>query len=149
MQIEGYENYLIFEDGMIINSKTGREMKPFMNTSGYCAIGLTKNLKETKFLVSRLVAKAYIPNPENKLEVDHINRIRNDNRVENLRWTSHIENMQNLSLYKTNTTGEKNIRKTKKGKYRFEKIIYKKTFSKCFHTLQEAIIFRDNYLSNN
>ena len=43
----------------------------------------------------RLVAEKYIPNPDNKPQVDHINRVRHDNRVENLRWVSRSENCDN------------------------------------------------------
>lgn len=43
----------------------------------------------------RLVAETFIPNPENKLEVDHINRVRNNNNVENLRWSTRSENRRN------------------------------------------------------
>ena len=44
----------------------------------------------------RLVAEKYLPNPENKPQVDHINRVRHDNRVENLRWATRVENMSNI-----------------------------------------------------
>ena len=43
----------------------------------------------------RLVAEKYLPNPDNKEQVDHINRVRHDNRVENLRWTTRQENCEN------------------------------------------------------
>lgn len=50
---------------------------------------------EKTYSVHRLVAQAFIPNPENKEEIDHINRNRFDNRVENLRWATRIENQNN------------------------------------------------------
>lgn len=53
------------------------------------------NRTKKRFLVHRIVAEAFIPNPYNKPEIDHINTIRTDNRVENLRWVTHTENMNN------------------------------------------------------
>ena len=60
---------------------------------GYLRVGLMKDLKQKPFLVHRLVAIAFIPNLENKPEVNHINGIKNDNRVENLEWVTTKENV--------------------------------------------------------
>ena len=57
-------------------------------------------LNRKKWLHHRVIALQFIPNPDEKPEVDHINRIRNDNRISNLRWVSHYENMQNLGSMK-------------------------------------------------
>ena len=62
---------------------------------GYKRVGLSKAGKVSWKQVHRLVAETFIPNPEKKLQVDHINCIRDDNRVENLRWATAIENNRN------------------------------------------------------
>ena len=68
---------------------------------GYCLVNLQKEGKKKTVTVHKLVARAFIPNPENKKEVDHINTIRIDNRVENLRWATRKENAHNpLSMKK-------------------------------------------------
>lgn len=64
-------------------------MKPCLENTGYHTIRLHINLIDKKFSVHRLVAMVFIPNPENKEQVDHINGVRNDNRLENLRWATH------------------------------------------------------------
>jgi len=148
MQVSGYENYLVFEDGFIMNSKTGRQIIPWEITGGYLQVQLCKNGISKNFLVSRLVALAYIENPENKPQADHINRIRNDNRLENLQWSTLVENAQNKGMMITNTSGEKYISQIPSGKYIFKKTTNGKFFSKLFKTKAEAIIFRDNFLSN-
>ena len=61
--------------------------------NNYTTAGLTKHKKENVFLVHRLVAIAFIPNPENKRCVNHINGIKHDNRLENLEWCTYSENM--------------------------------------------------------
>ena len=62
----------------------------------YACVRLRTDMGVTKtYSIHRLVAQAFIPNPENKPTVDHINRDRLDNRVENLRWATHEEQQSN------------------------------------------------------
>lgn len=76
----------------------GRIVKPFTNNNGYKLVSLSKDKKMKHFQVHRLVANEFIDNPDNKQQVDHINRNRSDNRVENLRWVSASENGNNTKL---------------------------------------------------
>lgn len=77
--------------------RDGKLLKPTVNKYGYFVVTLydpsTKKAKVHK--VHRLVAEAFIPNVENRPMIDHINAIKTDNRVENLRWCTHKENMNN------------------------------------------------------
>lgn len=66
--------------------------------------------------IHRLVAKAFIPNPENKPEVDHINTIRTDNRIDNLRWVTRQENNSSPLTRLHNSQSQKRIRSTKEFK---------------------------------
>ncbi|MGB1290537.1 MAG: NUMOD4 domain-containing protein [Pseudoalteromonas sp.] len=93
--IKGYEElYLISNKGNLYSCYTKALAKNHLNKRGYVYLGLTKNKKFKHEYAHRAVAKAFIPNPENKPEVNHINSIKHDNRVENLEWVTHKENMQ-------------------------------------------------------
>ena len=71
-------------------------LKPVADKKGYSIVILSNGGKDKKHLkVHRLVADAFIENKENKPQVDHINRIRSDNRVDNLRWVTNSENQYN------------------------------------------------------
>ena len=89
------------------NDKNRKEkiLKPYKNKLGYLCINLYRDNKVKQMYVHRLVAIAFIPNPENKPCIDHINTIRNDNRIENLRWVTYKENMNN-ELTKEKLSGE-------------------------------------------
>lgn len=73
----------------------GRIIRQFIDKKGYLTVRLWKDGKSKLLLLHRIVAKIFIPNPENKPCIDHINTIRTDNRIENLRWVSAKENQNN------------------------------------------------------
>lgn len=116
--IDGYENYQVSNLGNIKSlnyNHTGvdRIMKPSI-IRGYCQVQLFQDRIVSRKYVHRLVAQAFIPNPENKPEIDHINTIRTDNRVENLQWATPKEN-QNNPLTKIKMSGENHCQYGKKG----------------------------------
>ena len=72
--------------------------KPYLTKFGYYRLRMEKNKHSKHIFVHRLVAEAFIPNPENKPEINHKNGIRTDNRVKNLEWCTQSEN--NLHSYR-------------------------------------------------
>lgn len=91
--IKGYPNYQISNYGRVWHKKKQRYVAQSHNNKGYCQVWMYAiNGKRKHELVHRLVALAFITNSEGKPEVNHINHIRDDNRVENLEWVTHGEN---------------------------------------------------------
>lgn len=93
--IEGYNGkYEASTDGRIRNvDKGGYILQGARASVGYIIVGLYKNGRRRVHLVHRLIAETFIPNPENKAEVNHKNKNTADNRVENLEWVTRQENL--------------------------------------------------------
>lgn len=89
--VDGYD---ISTLGRIRNNKTGNIIKPDKEEKGYCRLTIKVNGKKKHYAVHRLVALAFIPNPENKAQVDHIDNDKTNNKVNNLQWVSNKENCQ-------------------------------------------------------
>ena len=89
----------------------GKILNQTVNAYGYYSVGLYRDGKGLNRRVHRIFAEAFIPNPENKPCIDHINRDTKDNRIENLRWCTQKENMNNphtrkyarVAIYNENT----------------------------------------------
>ena len=73
----------------------GKPMKTSTNSHGYLMAMLSKNGQRKQYYIHRLTAEAFIPNPNDLPFIDHINTIRDDNRVENLRWCNAAGNLAN------------------------------------------------------
>lgn len=106
--IEGFENYSIDRQGNVFNLITGTFKTPTSNKSGkgYMYVDLYSKGKHKRKYVHRLVAEAFIPNPENKPYINHIDGNPHNNNVDNLEWCTSKEN----SVHKTEVLGKGNIR---------------------------------------
>ena len=105
--LERYDSY---------NKKVDEKILKTKENLGYIYVNLHKNGIQKGYKVHRLVAEAFIPNPDNKPCIDHINTIVTDNRVENLRWCTYSENNRNpitMTKYRNKMTGFKHSAETK------------------------------------
>ena len=126
----------------------GKVLVGSSNPQGYKILNMFRDgICSYKQSIHRLVAYAFIPNPENLPQIDHINRNKTDNKVSNLRWVSAQDNCLNRNTT-SGVSGEKFITITKETSFRvkirnMDAIVYDETFK----TLPEAIEARNNYLT--
>lgn len=91
-KIKGYDNYSVSSNGEVRNDIRMSILKPNKNCKGYLYVILSKDNKQVNKKIHRLVAESFLPNPNNKPTVNHINGIKTDNNVNNLEWATNQEN---------------------------------------------------------
>ena len=107
--IDGYDNYAVSSFGRVKNTKTGRILKAGTDRQGYLRVDLCENANKKKFSVHRLVACAFINNPNDKEYVDHIDNNPQNNHISNLRFATNKENQHNSKPSNNNTSGYKGV----------------------------------------
>lgn len=103
MKTLSLSDYTITENGEIINNRNGKKLKPQPNGKGYLRVSIGGKLQ----FIHRLVAEKYIPNPENKPQVNHKDGNKLNNSVDNLEWVSNMENRQHAVKNLLHLSGEK------------------------------------------
>ena len=141
--IKGFENYMIDRDGNVYN-RNKKLVKIYTNKDGYFIVSLFIRKGKTKQrLIHRLLALQFIPNPNNLPVIDHIDRVKTNNSLENLRWATISDNTKN-SIRK-NITGKKFIIKTKWG-YR---VRINRIWHGSFKNIDDALNYRNEYCQLN
>jgi hypothetical protein len=138
------DEYPAYEVSTLGRVRRGEKvLRSGFNQSGYGQTQLWNNGFGRSLCIHRLVAIAFIPNPDGKKEVDHINRIKTDNRVENLRWSTRSENQINVP-----TRAEHRHIRIRCDHYQVHiRRMSKTIFCKTYATLDEAIAGRDAFLT--
>jgi len=140
--IEGYPTYRISSKGDVYSKYKKSNLAHSIEKRGYHRVTLFKKNTRNYFSVYRLIAIHFIPNPENKPTVDHIDRDKHNNCVCNLRWANQSEQVYNQK----SKSKYKNIQLTKYKKWRLSmRINGKKKYFGSFDCLELAIDIRDWY----
>ena len=93
VKIEGFENYEVSNLGKVRNIKSGIMLKPWFTKDGYLRHCLYKHNKRKNLLLHRIIATAFIDNPEKKPQVNHIDENKLNNDLSNLEWCTERENV--------------------------------------------------------
>lgn len=115
--VESYEGiYEVSNTGKVRNIRNNppKLMSIEISRGGYARVGLNKNNKQKHFQLHRLVASAFVPNPENKPQVNHIDENKLNNNAYNLEWCTHLENSNHGT--KNKRVSENQIKECKTGK---------------------------------
>ena len=142
MEVQGFPNYLIHRDGRVWSNNFNKFLKASIDNHLYSKVILRNNKKSYHKKIHRLIAEHYIPNPDNLPFIDHINGVRSDNRIENLRWVSRQDNNRNLTIIRSNTGYQGITFCNNRNKYVAHYTINYKRYGKRFKTLEEAVAWR-------
>ena len=144
----GYPNYTISSTGIVTNIRFDRVLEDYVSPDGYRYLNLCNTTGQKKFSVHRLLALAFIEPVDGKYTIDHINRDRSDNRLENLRWADRCDQAQNTDVHRDNKLQHKYI--CKYGNHFIVQIRrhYTMVFYARFKTLEEAIEARDDFFTD-
>ena len=131
-EVKEYSNYEVNQLGEIRHKKRQKILKPRDNNGGYQYVNFKINGKNTNFAVHRIVANAFIPNPNGYTEVNHKDYNKKNNCVDNLEWVSSSQNKQHSYLKQENkkTRGKAVNQYTKEG-------IFLKTFDSVSDAAKE------------
>lgn len=94
LPVAGFPNYEVSSYGLVMNAKTGKVLKQQKNDNGYMVIDLCRDGVRYPNKVHRLVARAFLPQPEAFLDVNHIDGDKTYNHIDNLEWATRTENMK-------------------------------------------------------
>tara|TARA_R110000824_G_scaffold108705_1_gene256028 strand:+ start:252 stop:716 length:465 start_codon:yes stop_codon:yes gene_type:complete len=153
MEVKGYENYLIYDDGRCWSKKSKKFMKEqdWDSRGNYKCYGFSDHQRKFKrYSVHRLVALHYIPNPDNLPVVDHIDGDKTNNNISNLRWMTILQNANAFKkIQSNNKTGIKNISYNKQNNiWIYQKRYFGKSHYRTFKTKEEAIAYKEQFESH-
>ncbi len=148
--INGYDNYILFENGDLINIDTGNKITPTLDKeSGYLRFvmkkkGVLKRVRQHKLLGEYYIKK---PNITKKLIIDHIDGKRDNNKLSNLRWVDYTGNRLNSIKSNRNKSGWIGIKKKDNNKYLAKITLQQKRLEKTFVHLEEAMRWREEIIN--
>ena len=157
--IKNFETYAVNKKGEILDLRSKKLVKQYPNykAGDYLQVSIINENGYKSLRVHRIVAENFLENPENKPTVDHIDRNRKNNNVENLRWATKTE--QNINTEAKGKikhkfiiledTKNKNTNPSWRIVIKREGFLYRKRFSYADYTLEQIIEIRDKVLEEN
>lgn len=107
--INNYNHHTITKDGVVTNQKTQNVKSIWKAKSGYYCVDISENGKSTKHYLHRLLAETFLPNPEDKRTVNHIDGDKTNNHLANLEWATDSENIQHAYNNSLNYSSTKKV----------------------------------------